>query len=130
MQELGMIAEQAYGVSRAEAVEALLEREALGPTGVGNGVALPHARIKGLDHVVGALTVLEKPIEFDAVDRRPVDLAFALFAPVDAGAAHLKALALVSRTLRDPSLCAKMRANRNPSTLHTIVTEAQAAQAA
>ena len=125
-----MIAETVYGVSRAEAVEALLEREALGPTGVGNGVALPHARIKGLDHVVGALTVLEKPIEFDAVDRRPVDLAFALFAPVDAGAAHLKALALVSRTLRDPSLCAKMRANRNPSTLHTIVTEAQAAQAA
>jgi PTS system nitrogen regulatory IIA component len=130
MQELAMIAETVYGVSRAEAVEALLEREALGPTGVGNGVALPHARIKGLDHVVGALTVLEKPIEFDAVDRRPVDLAFALFAPVDAGAAHLKALALVSRTLRDPSLCAKMRANRNPSTLHTIVTEAQAAQAA
>jgi PTS system nitrogen regulatory IIA component len=130
MQELAMIAETGYGVSRAESVEALLEREALGPTGVGNGVALPHARIKGLDHVVGALTVLEKPIEFDAVDRRPVDLAFALFAPVDAGAAHLKALALVSRTLRDPSLCAKMRANRNPSTLHTIVTEAQAAQAA
>ncbi len=130
MQELAMIAEAVYGVSRAEAVEALLEREALGPTGVGNGVALPHARIKGLDQVVGALAVLEKPIEFDAVDRRPVDLAFALFAPVDAGAAHLKALALVSRTLRDPSLCAKMRANRNPATLHTIVTEAQAAQAA
>ena len=74
--------------------------------------------------------MLEKPIDFDAVDRRPVDLAFALFAPVDAGAAHLKALALVSRTLRDPALCAKMRANRNPATLHTIVTEAQAAQAA
>jgi len=130
MQELGMIAEAAYGVSRAEAVEALLEREALGATGVGNGVALPHARIKGLDQVVGALTLLEKPIDFDAVDRRPVDLAFALFAPVDAGAAHLKALALVSRTLRDPALCAKMRANRNQATLHTIVTEAQAAQAA
>ncbi|MGI3209887.1 PTS sugar transporter subunit IIA [Roseovarius tibetensis] len=130
MQELGMIAEAAYGVSRAEAVEALLEREALGPTGVGHGVALPHARIAGLDQVVGALTVLEKPINFDAVDRQPVDLAFALFAPVDAGAAHLKALALVSRTLRDPSLCAKIRANRNPATLHTIVTEAQAAQAA
>lgn len=130
MQELAMIAEAAYGVSRAEAVDALLEREALGPTGVGNGVALPHARIKGLDQVVGALTLLEKPIDFDAVDRRPVDLAFALFAPIDAGAAHLKALALVSRTLRDPSLCAKIRANRDPATLHTIVTEAQAAQAA
>ncbi|MEI4233448.1 PTS sugar transporter subunit IIA [Roseovarius sp. D22-M7] len=130
MQELGMIAEAAYGVSRREAVEALLEREALGPTGVGHGVALPHARLKGLDQVVGALTLLEKPIDFDAVDRQPVDLAFALFAPIDAGAAHLKALALVSRTLRDPSLCAKMRANRDPATLHTIVTEAKAAQAA
>lgn len=130
MQELATIAEIAYGVSRAEAVDALLEREALGPTGVGHGVALPHARLNGLDHVVGALAVLEKPIDFDAVDRQPVDLAFALFAPVDAGAAHLKALALVSRTLRDPALCAKIRANRNPATLYTIVTEAQAAQAA
>lgn len=130
MQELATIAEIAYGVSRAEAVDALLEREALGPTGVGHGVALPHARLNGLDHVVGALAVLEKPIDFDAVDRQPVDLAFALFAPVDAGAAHLKALALVSRTLRDPGLCAKIRANRNPATLYTIVTEAQAAQAA
>jgi PTS system nitrogen regulatory IIA component len=130
MQELGFIVEAAYGVPHSRAVEALLERESLGPTGVGNGVALPHARIDGLDQVVGVLTLLEKPINFDSVDRQPVDLAFALFAPEDAGVEHLKALALVSRTLRDTSLCAKLRANTDPMTLYTIVTEAQAAQAA
>ena len=130
MQELGLIAENAYGVAHSAAVEALLERESLGPTGVGHGVALPHARLEGLDHVVGVLVVLDKPIDFDSVDRQPVDLAFALFAPIDAGVEHLKALALVSRTLRDTSLCAKLRANSDPVTLYTIVTEAQAVQAA
>ncbi len=127
--ELGAIAEAAYGVSHTSAVSALQERESLGPTGVGHGVALPHARIEGLDEVVGALVLLEKPIDFDSVDRQPVDLAFALFAPADAGVEHLKALALVSRTLRDPSVCAKLRSNDDPSTLFTIVTEAQAVQA-
>ena len=102
----------------------------LGPTGVGHGVALPHARLDGLDQVVGVLTLLEKPIDFDSVDRQPVDLAFALFAPIDAGVEHLKALALVSRTLRDPGLRAKLRSNTDPLTLYTIVTEAQAVQAA
>jgi len=76
------------------------------------------------------LALLEKPIDFDAVDRQPVDLAFALFAPLDAGVEHLKALALVSRTLRDVGLCAKLRSNSDPMTLYTIVTEAQAVQAA
>lgn len=130
MQELGFIVESAYDVPHGAAVEALLEREGLGPTGVGNGVALPHARIDGLDKVVGVLTLLEKPIDFDSVDRQPVDLAFALFAPIGAGVEHLKALALVSRTLRDTTLCSKLRANTDPMTLYTIVTEAQAAQAA
>jgi len=128
--ELGGIAELAYGVKQSLAVDALQERESLGPTGVGNGVALPHARIEGLDQVVGALVLLEKPIDFDAVDRQPVDLAFALFAPSDAGVEHLKALALVSRTLRNPEICAKLRANTDPATLYTIVTETQAVQAA
>jgi PTS system nitrogen regulatory IIA component len=130
MQELGLIAEAAYGVPHSTAVEALLDRESLGPTGVGHGVALPHARLEGLEQVVGVLVVLDKPIDFDSVDRQPVDLAFALFAPIDAGVEHLKALALVSRTLRDTSLCAKLRANNDPATLYTILTEAQAVQAA
>ena len=91
---------------------------------------MPHARIDGLEKVVGALVLLDTPIDFDAVDRQPVDLAFALFAPREAGVEHLKALALVSRTLRDQSICAKLRANQDPATLYTIVTESQAVQAA
>lgn len=130
MQELGAMAEAAYGLPNVQVAEALMERESLGPTGVGNGVALPHARLDGPEQVVGAFVCLEKPIDFDAVDRQPVDIAFALFAPQDAGVDHLKALALVSRTLRDPALCAKLRANDDPATLYTILTEAQEAQAA
>jgi len=129
-QELGTIAEAVYGIGHTEAIDALQERESLGPTGVGHGVALPHARLDGVSEVVGAMLLLEKPVAFGAVDRQPVDLVFALFAPGDAGVEHLKALALVSRTLRDPSLCAKLRSNRDPSTLYTILTEAQAMQAA
>ncbi len=130
LHDIGAVAEQVYGIDQSVAIEALQERETLGPTGVGKGVALPHARIDGLDKVVGALVLLDSPIDFDAVDRQPVDLAFALFAPSDAGAEHLKALALVSRTLRNPAICAKLRANQDPSTLYTIVTETQAVQAA
>jgi PTS system nitrogen regulatory IIA component len=128
--ELGVAAETAYGVSHTRAIDALQDRESLGPTGVGHGVALPHARLSDVSEVVGAMVLLEKPVDFDAVDRQPVDLVFALLAPNDAGVEHLKALALVSRTLRDDALCAKLRANRDPATLHTILTEAQAVQAA
>ncbi|WP_317056503.1 PTS sugar transporter subunit IIA [Roseovarius rhodophyticola] len=130
LHELGTIAEAAYDLDHAKSVEALLEREALGPTGVGHGVALPHARLDGTDKVVGAVVLLDRPIDFSSVDRQPVDLVFALFAPKDAGVEHLKALALVSRTLRDPSICAKLRANNDPATLYAIITESQSVQAA
>ena len=79
--DLGEIAASSYGLRASQAVEALMERESLGPTGVGHGVALPHARLPDLEHVVGAFIRLEKPVDFDAVDRQPVDLVFALFAP-------------------------------------------------
>lgn len=128
--ELGGIVESVYGLSPTKAVEALQERESLGPTGVGHGVALPHARLDGLDDVVGALVLMESPIDFDAVDHQPVDLAFALFAPRDAGVEHLKALALVSRTLRNQAICTKLRANADAATLYTILTEADSKQAA
>lgn len=130
MHDLSELTESAYGMAAPATVEALLERETLGPTGVGHGVALPHARVTGLERVVGAFVLLEKPIDFDAVDRQPVDLAFALFAPEEAGVEHLKALALVSRTLREASLCAKLRANPDPATLFTILTEFEAVKAA
>lgn len=129
-QELGELAGAAYDADPAQVTEALRTREALGPTGVGHGVALPHARLSNLTSVVGAFVLLDKPINFDAVDREPVDIAFALFAPEDAGVEHLKALALVSRTLRESSICAKLRANRDPATLYTILSEGKSVKAA
>jgi PTS system nitrogen regulatory IIA component len=129
-QDLGEIVAAAYGLDAAVAFAALQERETLGPTGVGHGIALPHARIKGLDAVSGAFVRIEKPLDFDAVDRQPVDLVFALFAPDGAGVDHLKALALVSRTMRDPAVCAKLRANDDPVALHSILTEWEATRAA
>ena len=129
-QELGELAEQVHGLKAGEVSTALLEREALGPTGVGLGIALPHARMDSVNSVVGLFVRLEKPLDFEAVDRQPVDLVFTLLAPQDAGVEHLKALALVSRTMRDSALCGKLRANADAATLHTLLTEAQDAQAA
>lgn len=127
---LGEMADSVYGLDTKTVVNALLERETLGPTGVGHGVALPHARLAGLSQVVGLFVLLEKPIEFDAVDNVPVDLVFTLLAPENAGVEHLRALALVSRTLREPNVCAKLRANADPATLFTILAESQNVQAA
>jgi nitrogen PTS system EIIA component len=129
-QEIGDLASSALGMDAQATVEALMERESLGPTGVGNGVALPHARMPGLEQVSAVFVMLEKPIDFGSVDRQPIDIAFALFAPEEAGVEHLKALALVSRTLRVSAVCAKLRANLNPGTLYAILTEPQAVQAA
>jgi len=128
--DLGELAASCYGLAATDVIDALIEREGLGPTGVGQGVALPHARLSGLDGVKGVFLRLEKPLNFGAVDRQPVDLVFGLFAPQSAGVEHLKALALVSRTLRDATICAKLRANSDSGTLYTILTEAQATQAA
>jgi len=128
--DLGDLAATNFGVDHSTVVDALLERETLGPTGVGHGVALPHARLAGLKQVRGLFIRLKKSLDFDSVDRQPVDLAFALFAPEDAGVEHLKALALVSRTLRDEGIRAKLRANDDAHTIYTILTEASTAQAA
>ncbi|HHC29749.1 MAG TPA: PTS lactose transporter subunit IIC [Rhodobacterales bacterium] len=129
-QDLSDIVGSVYGLDASAVFAALQDREILGPTGVGHGVALPHARLQGLETVIGAFVRLEKPLDFEAVDRQPVDLVFALFAPEGSGVDHLKALALVSRTMRDGNVSAKLRANDDPDTLHTILTEAQANRAA
>jgi PTS system nitrogen regulatory IIA component len=129
-QELGEIAQQAYALQAASAVDGLQERETLGPTGVGHGIALPHARIEDLGRIAGLFIRLEKPLDYDSVDRQPVDLVFALLAPKDSGVDHLKALALVSRTMRDQAVVAKLRANSDPAKLHAILTESKAPQAA
>ncbi|RGP37377.1 PTS sugar transporter subunit IIA [Pseudotabrizicola alkalilacus] len=129
-QELGEMVASSYGLTAAIAVDGLQERESLGPTGVGHGIALPHARLEDLDRIVGVFIRLEKPLDYDSVDRQPVDLIFGLFAPKDSGVDHLKALALVSRTMRDQSVVTKLRANTDPAKLHAILTESRAPQAA
>jgi nitrogen PTS system EIIA component len=128
--ELSEIAAQAYGLNATVTLDGLQERESLGPTGVGHGIALPHARLEDLAKIRGVFIRLEKPLDYDSVDRQPVDLVFALFAPKDSGVDHLKALALVSRTMRDVSVVQKLRANTDPAKLHAILTEARTIQAA
>ncbi len=130
LQEIGDVASSAYGLKSNDVCQALQERESLGPTGVGQGIALPHARLADLEKVHGIFVRVEKPLDFDSVDRQPVDLVFALLAPLDAGVDHLKALAMVSRTMRDPGLCAKLRANSDLPTLHTLLTETPGIRAA
>ena len=128
--DVAEMVETAHDLDLPTAVEALLERENLGPTAVGKGVALPHARLPGIDSVIGAFVRLEKPLEFEAVDKQPVDLVFFLFAPEEAGVEHLKALALVARTLRDEGVCEKLRSNRSPAAIHGIFSQLPAAPAA
>jgi len=130
LQDMAQLAGNCYNIQTEVLLEALLEREKLGPTGVGHGVALPHARSTDVDKVCGAFILLESPVDFGSVDKLPVDVIFGLFAPENAGVDHLKALAIVSRTLRDNSICAKLRANPDQQTLFTILTENQKIQAA
>jgi nitrogen PTS system EIIA component len=108
-QHFGHIAESEYGLDAGLVIEKLTERERLGSTGFGNGVAIPHGKIEGLEHIVALFAQLDPPIDFQAIDDMPVDLVFCLLSPPDAGAAHLKSLAAVSRWLRDPSFVAKLR---------------------
>jgi PTS system nitrogen regulatory IIA component len=115
------IAARTFGVKAAEALDALLEREAAGSTGVGNGVALPHARLPGLTRLRGVFIRLDQPVEFGAVDDRPVDLLFALFAPPDAGAEHLRALARVSRLLRRADLREQLRQAHGADAIHALL---------
>lgn len=130
LKELGDVAADCYGLDAAAAVIALHDRESIGPTGVGHGVALPHARLGSLSRVVGVFLRLEKPLDFGSIDGQPVDLVFALFAPDDCGVAHLKALAATARVMRDPAICAKLRANESSDTLYTILTATQNIRAA
>lgn len=126
-QEIGARAADVYGLDARAVFEALLERERLGPTAMGRGVAAPHARIAGAADIRGVFLRLDKPIGFDAMDDEPVDLVFALIAPEEAGADHLRALARVSRSLRDPSVCAKLRSCMDSSALYALLTENSAA---
>jgi len=126
-QVLGVIADvaaRAFGVDSEETLEGLIERESAGSTGVGQGVAIPHARLSGLDRVRAVFMRLETPVAFGAVDDKPVDLLVALFAPKDADTTHLRALARVSRLMRQPDLREQLRQARSADAVHVMLTHA------
>jgi nitrogen PTS system EIIA component len=122
LQELGNIAKKIINVPSHEISHILLERERLGTTGVGHGVAIPHGRLSGLKQIRGIFAKLDKPVDYDAIDDQPVDLVFLLLAPEGAGADHLKALAKVSRMLRDKTVCDKLRGANNGDAIFAILT--------
>ena len=123
LQELAAHAAKLTALPERRIFETLIERERLGSTGMGQGIAIPHGRISGLDKIVGLFARLETPIAYDAVDNQPVDLVFLLLAPDASGADHLKALARVSRLLRNQSACEKLRAASRPEVLYALLTE-------
>jgi PTS system nitrogen regulatory IIA component len=117
------LAARTFDVKSADALAALLQREAVGSTGVGYGVAVPHARVAGLTRLHGVFVRLEQPVEFGAVDDCPVDLIFALFAPPDASGDHLRALARVSRILRQAELRQQLRKARSADAIHALLVQ-------
>lgn len=123
LQDLAGRMERAARLPERVIFEALLERERLGTTGVGQGVAIPHAKLPGLARIVGLFARLEEPIDFEAIDDQPVDLVFLLLAPEGAGADHLKALARVSRLLRHKDTVEKLRATSDPAALYALLSE-------
>ncbi len=130
LQELALRASQLSGIGNREIFEALLQRERLGSTGVGEGVAIPHGRIAGLERMMAVFARLETPIAFESPDDEPVDLVFLLLAPEHAGADHLKALARISRLLRDAGTVEKLRASGDRKALFALLTQPLASHAA
>ena len=124
------IAARNFGIDVAVILEALSEREAAGSTGFGYGVAVPHARLPGLDRMRGVFVRLDQPVEFESVDEQPVDLIFALFAPPNASSEHLRALARVSRMLRQGDLREHLRNARTPDAIHALLVQDQPSAAA
>lgn len=129
-QKIGMIAAKAYDLQADEVSDALFERERLGSTGFGGGVAIPHAKMAGLQQMRGIVLLLDPALPFDAVDEAPVDIVFALLSPVDSGAEHLKTLARVSRYLRDESQIARLRGAQSAAALHALIAGSEARDAA
>jgi PTS system nitrogen regulatory IIA component len=130
LQELARKASELTHEHERAIFDVLLERERLGTTGVGAGIAIPHGKLPGLKRLFGVFARLEKPINFESIDDQPVDLIFLLLAPGTAGADHLKALARVSRLLRDRSVCEKLRGSDNADALYALLTESATSHAA
>jgi len=129
-QQLAAIASKQVNVEARVIVDRLVERERLGSTGFGGGIAIPHGKVEGLDRVVGLFARLANPIDFAAIDDLPVDLVFLLLSPVDAGVEHLKALARVSRRLRDKGFVAKLRGAGSEDALYALFATGETRHAA
>ena len=125
LQDLARRAADITGLHERAVFDVLMEREKLGTTGVGNGIAIPHGKLPSLDRLYGLFARLERPVDFHSIDEQPVDLIFLLLAPESAGADHLKALARVSRLLRDKTVCEKLRGTEGEEALYALLTESQ-----
>ncbi len=123
LQELAQKAAALTKIDAREIFDTLLQRENLGSTGVGRGIAIPHGRLASLKRIVTVFARLDEPIDFEALDNEPVDLIFLLLAPEHAGADHLKALARISRLLREPSTIDRLRTSRDRAALYSVLTE-------
>lgn len=130
LQELGRHVAPLVGQDALAIFNVLWERERLGTTGVGHGIAIPHGRLEKLDQVHGFFARLPQPVAFEAIDDRPVDLVFLLLAPESAGADHLHALATVSRLLRDQKLCEQLRNAKDATEMYRLLTKSASAKAA
>ena len=130
LQDLSRRAADLTGLHERTIFEVLMAREKLGTTGVGNGIAIPHGKIPNLDRLYGLFARLERPIDFNSIDEQPVDLIFLLLAPESAGADHLKALARVSRLLRDSAVCNKLRGTDKAEALYALLIDSTTNQAA
>lgn len=130
LQDMARKAAELTGQHERAIFDVLLERERLGTTGVGHGIAIPHGKLPSLERVWGVFARLERPIDYDAIDEQPVDLIFLLLAPEQAGADHLKALARVSRLLRDQSMCEKLRGSDSADAIYALLTQQEASHAA
>ena len=132
-QLLQLLAEKAAavtGLPEREVFDTILQRERLGSTGVGNGIAIPHGKLAGISHITGIFARLETAVDFESLDDQPVDLVFLLLAPEGAGADHLKALSRIARVLRDSDTVAKIRATREADAIHTFLAQAPASHPA
>jgi PTS system nitrogen regulatory IIA component len=130
LQELSAQAAKLTGLDDRTIFETLLQRERLGSTGIGEGLAIPHGKLPKLDRLFGLVARLEKPIDFEALDGQPVDILFLLLAPEGAGADHLKALARVARVLREPGILERIRATRDADALYAVMTGSTTPRAA
>ena len=130
LQELAQRAAKLTGLDARDILDTLLQRERLGSTGVGRGIAIPHGRVPALRRIVTLFARLDEAIDFEALDDEPVDLIFLLLAPEHAGADHLKALARISRLLREPSTIEKLKAAKDRAALYSVLTEPAASHAA